>query len=114
MTERLDRASFEEQLLREVRDGMPSVFQRGPIVVERVYLDASADATDVVILFRADIAPDCLYGLRFDAWAPDRPVGFHAQIIRSLFMERLAAGDRQLPAPCAHDEVTWVSLRDSG
>jgi hypothetical protein len=90
------------------------------IRVEGVRLDVSEDERMVVILFRDEARPQCLFGWRFPsndeeetdpevrrAWGPPQAEAW-VSIVLTNFEEQIMAEGHGLPSECDPESITWV------
>lgn len=90
------------------------------IRVEDVSLDVSEHQRMVLILFRDEARPQCLFGWRFPSndeeepdpqaqrsWGPPQADAWASIVLTNLEEEIMAAG-YGLPTECVSESITWV------
>jgi hypothetical protein len=122
----LDPPSFAEEVRavteRRLREG-DRLFSFEGITFEDTRIETNEDDYDLVVLFREDARPECLFGRRWSKiWAmeledqqglsveiddEEAVEGFVTLFIVNLG-EEIEATDLGLPSECDPDSVTWI------
>lgn len=117
--------SYEQCLLEWLQHHLleqdPHIGEGGRhIRVEEVHLESGQEEDMVVILFREDRRPSCLFGFRMPVYEDISKRGqlddpsdvaslWGEMIVGGYLTEQIVAGGMGLPKDCSPDSITWIN-----